>query len=405
MTNKFLEGVKVADFGQTVVGGVIGGILASYGAEVIKIESRTRVDYNRQSPPFAEGKAWRGDRSGNWANVGNAGKYGITLNLNHPRSIEVAKRIVAWADIVTENFRGNRMAKWGLGYEDIKKINPSIIMISASMYGQTGPDATQGATGGTLVAMSGISQLTGSEEGPPLQPTWVYTDFAVPKLAVLAVIAALDYRRRTGRGEYLDFSQLESAIHFITPAILEYVTNGRELKRIENRSTYAAPHGVYRCKGNFRWCAITVSNEDEWKSFCKIIGKPLLAQDPQFATLVARLENVDKLDRIVEDWTTKRSSEEVMDLMQKSGVAAGVVQNGQDLDNDPQLKKRNYYWELEHPVFGEFVYSGMPVKMSKTPYEMRRSPCFGEHNEYVYTQLLRMQEEEFIQFLNEGVFE
>lgn len=400
-----LEGIKVADFGQTVVGAVVSGMLAAYGAEVIKIESRTRVDYNRQSPPFADDTAWRGDRSGLWANVGNAGKYGITLNLSHPRGVEIAKRVVAWADIVIENFRGGRMAKWGLGYEDLRKIKSDIIMLSASMYGQTGPYTTHGGTGGTLVAMCGISHLTGWADGPPMQPSWVYSDFSVPKLAVLAIVAALDYRRRSGKGQYLDLSQLETAMHFVTPAILEYEVNGRELTRTGNRSTYAAPHGVYRCKGDFRWCAITVFSDEEWKSFCQVIGKPSLAEDPQFATLMGRLRNVDKLDRLIEDWTINHPAEEVMDLMQSAGVAAGVVQNGEDLDKDPQLRSRNYYWELDHPVLGSFAYSGMPAKLSKTPYQMKRSPCFGEHNEYVYTKLLGISDEEFIQLLGEGVFE
>jgi benzylsuccinate CoA-transferase BbsF subunit len=405
MATKVLEGVKVADFGQTVVGSVAGGMLASYGAEVIKIESRTRVDYNRQSPPFAEGTAWRGDRSGLWANVGNAGKHGITLNLNHSRGVEVAKRIVAWADIVIENFRGQRMAKWGLGYEDLRKINPDIIMLSASAYGQTGSYATHGGTGGTLVAMSGISQLTGWPDGPPMQPTWVYSDFFAPKFALLAIVAALDYRRRTGKGQYIDLSQLEVAVHFINQAILEYGVNKRELGRIGNRLTYAAPCGVYRCKGNFRWCAITVISDEEWKNFCRIMGKPALAENPQFATRMGRLKNVEKLDRLVEGWTINYSPGEVMELLQSAGVAAGVVQNGEDLARDPQLESRNYYWELDHPAFGKFVYSGMPAKLSKTSYEMSRSPSFGEHNEYVYTKLLGMSDEEFVQFLNEGVFE
>ena len=405
MGNKVLEGVKVADFGQTVAGGIIGGILASYGADVIRVESRTRVDFVRQSPPFMEGSAWKGDRSGLWANTGNAGKRSITLNLNHPRGGEIAKRLVAWADVVIENFAGGRMAKWGLGYEDLKKIKPEIIMLSASMFGQTGPFFDKKGTGGVLVSMSGIANLTGYPDGPPMQPSWVYSDFFVPKLAVLAIVAAIDYRCRSGRGQYLDLSQFEVAMHFMTPVILESVVNRREPGRIGNRLTYAAPCGVYRCKGDLRWCAITVFSDEEWKSLCRVMGKPALAEDHQFATLMGRLENGDKLDTIIEEWTINHSPEKVMDLLQNAGVPAGVVQNGEDLDQDPQLKSRSYYWELDHPVFGRYSYSGMPVKLSKTPYEMKRSPCFGEDNEYVYTNLLRVSDEEFIQLLNEGVFE
>jgi benzylsuccinate CoA-transferase BbsF subunit len=403
--NEVLEGIKVADFGLTVVGALVTGILASFGAEVIKIESRTNVDYNRQSPPFVEGDGWKGDRSGLWANVGNAGKYGITLNLNHPRGIDIAKKIIARSDIVSENFRGGRMAKWGLGYADLKKIKPDIIMLSASMYGQTGSYATHGGTGGTLIAQCGISNLTGYPEGAPTQPCWVYSDFFIPKMAVLAIMAALDYRRRTGDGQYIDFSQLEAAMHLVVPAILENEVNGRELVRAGNRSDYAAPHGVFRCKGDFHWCAISVSSDDEWHRLCYVMAQPELIQNPKYATLADRLNNVDELESIIEKWTQSYTPQEVMKLLQAAGIPAGVVQNGEDLDGDPQLKSRGYYWDIPHPILGKFSYSGMPAKFSQTPYHMRRSPCFGEHNEYVYTQLLGISDEEFIELLKDGVFE
>jgi benzylsuccinate CoA-transferase BbsF subunit len=401
--NQILSGIRVADFGLTVVGALVTGILASFGAEVIKIESRTNVDYNRQSPPFIQGDSWKGDRSGLWANVGNAGKYCITLNLNNPRGIEVARRIIAISDIASENFRGGRMDKWGLGYNDLKKIRPDIIMLSASLYGQTGPYATHGGTGGTLIAQSGISDLTGKIDGPPAQPSWVYSDFFIPKMAVLAIIAALDYRRRTGIGQYIDLSQLESAMHLITPAILEYEINGRELVRIGNRSNYAAPCGIFRCRGDFRWCSISVSNDKEWLNLCQIIDNPELIS--KFGTLKSRLNNIAELETIVENWTLKHSPQEVMELMQAAGVPAGIVQNGQDLDNDPQLKSRHYYWNIDHPALGNFSYSGMPAQFSKTSYQVKRSACFGEHNEYVYTKLIGISDEEFIELLNQGVFE
>lgn len=405
MTNKILKDVKVVDFGWAVAGPLTAGVLASYGAEVIKVESRLRVDHSRETPPFVAGTAWLGERSGTFANVGNAGKHSITLNLKHPRGLEVAKRLIVRADIVSENFRGGQMVELGLGYEDLKKIKPDIIMISSSIYGQTGPYGTRKGGGPDLASMSGLCELTGWSGRPPKLPIWVYTDFAVPRLAILAIIAALDYRRRTGKGQYLDFSQLEAIVQFVSPAILEYEVNGRELARIGNRSTYAAPEGVYRCKGDLRWCAITVSNDEEWRSFCQVIGKSDWAEDPELADVTGRLKNADKLDKQIEEWTISHSAEEVMSLMQGAGVPAGVVQNGEDLDNDPQLKSRNYYWELDHPALGKFAYSGMPVRLSRTPHEMKRSPCFGEHNEYVYTKLLGMSDEEFVELLREGVFE
>jgi benzylsuccinate CoA-transferase BbsF subunit len=402
--NRVLEGVKVLDFGWQIVGPLTSHVLAIFGAEVIKVETRTRVDHNRETPPYVEGTAWMGDRAALFPNF-NACKYGITLNVHHTRGVELVKRLVAWADVLIENFTGGTMERLGLGYDELKKINSDIIMLSASAYGQTGSYAKTRATGTTLTAVSGITYLTGQPDGPPTQPAWVYSDTVIPRLAVFAILAALDYRDRTGKGQYLDMSQFEGMMHYITPVLLGYVVNGRELARIGNRSTYAAPHGIYRCKGEFRWCAITVFNDEEWKSLCQVIDKPALAEDPEFATLVGRLKKQDKLDRMIEEWTINHSPEEVMELLQGAGVAAGVVQNGEDLDKDPQLESRGYYCELDHPTLGKFSYSGMPVKLSKTPYEIRRSHCFAEHNEYVYTKLLGMSDKEFVQLLGEGAFE
>jgi benzylsuccinate CoA-transferase BbsF subunit len=405
MAEQALEGVKVLDFTWQVAGPRVTSMLGRFGATVVRVESRTRVDFTRSSPPFVEGKAWLGDRSALFANLGNANKYSITLNLNHPRGLEVCKRLVAWADVVVENFTGGRMARWGLGYEDLKKINPQIIMLSLGMYGQTGPYAQQGGYGATLVALSGICQLTGWPDGPPMQPIWVYPDFAVPRLGVLAVVAALDYRRRTGKGQYLDLAQQEGMLQYVSPALLEYHVNGREMKRMGNRLSYAAPHGVYRCKGEFRWCAIAVFSDEEWRSLCQVMGNLIWAQDPELATVSGRLKNVEKVDRLVEEWTIKQTAEEVMSLLQGAGVAAGVVQNGQDLCQDPQLRSRSYYRELEHPTLGKFVYSGLPVRMSKTPYETKRSPCFGEHTEYICREFLGMSDEEFIALMQAGIFD
>jgi benzylsuccinate CoA-transferase BbsF subunit len=336
----------------------------------------------------------------------NAGKYGVTLNLKKPQAIEVARRLVGCADVVVENFAGGVMARLGLGYEDLRQVKPDIIMLSADIYGQTGPFAEDRGHGNQLAALTALPHLTGFPDQRPQFPGFTITDFTAPRVAVLAIVAALDYRRRTGKGHYLDASQFESAVHLLTPVLLEYEVNGRQASRMGNRSNYAAPHGVYRCKGDNRWCAITVFTDEEWAKFCQVIGKPAWVKSPEFATLKSRLENQDKLDRLVEEWTVSHSAEEVMSLMQSTGVAAGVVQNGQDLDNDPQLKHRHFYWKLDHPNdIGSFSYSGMPAKLSKTPYEIKRAPMLGEHNEHVFTQILGMSDEEFVQLMSDGVFE
>lgn len=403
MVNRALEGVKVAAIVQGVTGPLTTAILASYGAEVLRIETRTRLEWHRHAGPFLDNIS-SPDRSVTYLFV-NPGVYGITLNLKHPRAVEVVARIIRWADVVVENFAGGQMVKLGLGYENLKKIKPDIIMLSAAIYGQTGPYAELGGAGVPLTALTGFPHLTGFPDQMPQFPGFALTDFVAPRANVLAIAAALSYRRRTGKGQYIDAAQMESAVPLLSPVLLEYMVNGKEAGRIGNSSTYAAPHGVYRCKGDNRWCAITVFNDDQWEKFRQAMGNPAWAESPEFATLMGRLGNADKLDGLVEEWTMNHSAEEVMSLMQGAGVPAGVVQGGHDLDNDPQLKHRHFYWELTHPGIGSLTYSGMPARLSKTPYEMRRAPMLGEHNEYVYTKLLGIPEEEFAQLMAEGVFE
>jgi benzylsuccinate CoA-transferase BbsF subunit len=403
MTPSALEGVKVLDFTWAALGPVTCDYFAVYGASVIKIETENRPDPWRTMSPFA-GDSPGLDRSGLFA-FANTEKYSMALNLKHPRGIEVAQRLVRWADIVVESYTPGSMDRLGLGYEDLKRIKPDIIMLSTCMYGQTGPFARLPGFGLTLTGASGISHLAGWADRPPL-PSGAYTDFVVPKFNVLALLAALDYRRRTGKGQYLDVSQLEAALHFQIPVLLEYTANGRELERIGNRSPYAAPQGVYRCKGENNWCALSVESEQDWENFCRVMDKQVWVDDPRFATSLARQENLEPLNKLIEEWTQHLDAEEVMNLLQNGGVSAGVAQNGEQLDRDPQLKHRNYYCQLDHPEMGPFSYSGFSMKMSATPYEITRgAPRLGEHTEYVCSEILKMTDEEFVQLLNEGVFE
>ena len=218
-------------------------------------------------------------------------------------------------------------------------------------------------------------------------------------------MAALEYRRRTGKGQYIDASQMETIIPLLTPVLLEYEVNGREASRVGSRSTRAAPHGVYRCKGDDRWCAIAVSTDKEWQQFCQVIDNPAWTEAIEFSTLAERVKNAEKLDALVEEWTINYTPEEVMKLMQDAGIAAGVVQCGQNLDNDPQLKHQSFFHKLDHPGLGDFSYSGMPAQLSKTPYEVKRAPFLGEHTEYICTQVLGFSDEEFVQLVADGVLE
>ncbi len=297
------------------------------------------------------------------------------------------------------------MKRMGLGYEELKKIKPDIIMLSACMQGQTGPHANHPGLGNHLSALAGFNQITGWPDGEP-KGVGIYTDAIGPHYAISILLAALDYRRRTGKGQYIDLSQHEASVHFMTPLILDYVVNQRVANRIGNRHSGAAPHGAYRCRGEDRWCAIAVFTDEEWQNFGKVIGEAALTTDPKFNTLPARKENEDELDRLVEEWTINRSPEEVMSLMQAAGVAAGVVQTGEDLlVRDPQLKHRHFFWEFDHPEIGKHRIGGLSFMLSKSPFEVRRAPLLGEHNEYLLKEILGMSDEEIVELVIEGVSE
>jgi crotonobetainyl-CoA:carnitine CoA-transferase CaiB-like acyl-CoA transferase len=372
---------------------------------VIRIESENRPDVQRASWPFKDNIPGV-NRAGYFANF-NSNKYGITLNFKHPRGVEIAKQLIARADVVTESFTAGVMEKWTLGYNDLKKIKPDIIMISMAMMGQTGPYRTYRGHGMQLAAAAGVGNLIGWPDRDPVGSPTAYTDYFVPHFAAVAVMTALDYRRRTGHGQYIDLSQFESAIHALDTAILDYTVNSREQMRNGNRLTNipAAPHGAYKCRGDDDWCAIAVFTDEEWQSFCRVIGNPPWTRDQKFSTQSARVKNADELDKLVEEWTGKHSSEEVMNLMQAAGVAAGVVKNNKSIHEDPQLKHRNHYWVLDHPEMGKCTYDGPSFKLSKTPAQLTMpGPCLGQHNHYVYTHILGMSDEEFVQLMEEGAF-
>ena len=398
------EGIKVAELIWAETGPLITKYLADHGATVIHIESTTRVDTARMSPPYKDNIVGP-DRGGFYVDR-NSNKYSATLNLNHPKGIEIAKKFVAWVDIFVEAFTAGTTKKWGLAYEDLKKIKPDIIMLSTCIFGQTGPRASLPGLGSQLTGLAGFVHLTGWPDREAAQPFGPHTDYLVPSLGGAALIAAIDYRRRTGRGQYLDLSQYEAALQYLSPPLLAYSANHEVTIRDGNRCQYAAPHGVYPCKGDDRWCAIAVASDEEWESFCQAIGNPAWTNDPKFSTLLGRKENEDKLEALIANWTSNFEAEEVMGRMQSAGVPAGVVQNCKDIQEDIQLWHRDYFTKLDHPVIGKHTVGRSPFILSQSPAKINKhAPCLGQDNEYVYTQILGIPDDQFIELLNAGVFE
>jgi benzylsuccinate CoA-transferase BbsF subunit len=404
MDRKALEGIKVIDFTWAAAGPLTMSYLAQSGATIVKVESKSRVDGSRTLAPNKDGIAGL-NRSLTFT-ADNSSKLSMALNLKHPKGIDVLKRLISWADVVAENFRPGTMEKWGLGYDVLSAINPSIIMFRSSARGQTGPDSTVGETGITLQSISGFTYLTGWPDRNPSPPWGAYTDLTAPALGAAMLIAALGYRARTGKGQCIDLSQYEAGLYYLSTAILDYFTNGRVAARNGNASPTAAPHGAYRCAGDDRWCTISVFNEAEWETFCNVIDEPGLTADPRFSTLTNRKKNEDELNALIEKWTVRLPPEEVMALLQSRGISAGVVQTAEDIYNDPQIKARGVLKRLNHDELGPVYHRNIGFKLSKTPVEVGSpGPLFGQHTEYVCRNFLKMPDQEFIELFNDGVFE
>jgi benzylsuccinate CoA-transferase BbsF subunit len=386
MTNQnVLEKIRILDFSWVLAGPYATRILADFGAEVIKVQPLL---------PEAEDKFSRG-----YYNTWNRNKLGITLNLNKPEGIALAKGLVAISDAVVENFTPRVMANWGLDYNSLKKIKPDIIMLSLSTMGNTGPWRDYTGFGHTIQAFSGITYLTSFPGKPPLGLGTAYADHVAGLVGCLALLGALEYRQKTGEGQYIDLSQTEAMASLMGGAILDYQLRGREVEAVGNSSTEAAPHGVYRCKGDDRWCAIAVFTDGEWEGFKRALGNPPWAGDKKFITFAGRLKNKARLDRLIEEWTKGRTAEEVMALLQGQGVAAGVVADASDLAKDPQLKERGFFVEL-----GKTISDGVPVRLSDTPARYRRAaPGRGQDNDYVYKKLLGMSEDELAGLRQNGI--
>jgi len=385
-----LHSIRILDFSWVLAGPYATRILADFGAEVIKVQPLM---------PQEEDKFSRG-----YYNTWNRNKLGITLNLNRPEGVALAKGLVAISDAVVENFTPRVMANWGLDYDNLKKIKPDLVMLSLSTMGGSGPWRDYVGFGPTIQAFSGITYLTSYPGRPPLGLGTAYADHVAGLLACLALLGALEYRQRTGEGQYIDVSQVEAMASLLGGAILDYAVNGREVEPVGNNSTQAAPHGVYRGKGGDRWCAIAVFTDGEWQGLKRALGNPPWAEDGRFATLAGRLENSGELDRLVEEWTSRHTAEEAMALLQEQGVAAGVVAAASDLAQDPQLRERGFFIELDHPQLGKTISDAVPIRLSDTPARyIRAAPLWGQDNDYVYGELLGMSEGELAELKRQGV--
>ena len=401
-----LRDIKVVEFAAYAAGPVVGKHLADHGATVVHIESKARPDgFRTHYPPYKDNIHGL-NRSGLFA-LCNNDKVGITLNLKKaPKATDLAKKIVAWSDVVIENFSPGTMKRLGLDYDTLKKINPDLIMLSSSNLGQTGPHAHHAGFGSQLSSLAGFTNLTGYPDGPPQILYGPYIDYVAVAYGTVAILAALDYRERTGKGQYIDAAQYETGLQYLGPILLDYKINGTVAARNANRDFRGAPHGAYPCKGEDSWCVISVFSKEEWKSLCEVMGLPAWTQDKKFSTHTARKEHEDELDRKIGEWTSTLTAREVVEKLQAAGVRAGILNTMRDLYSDPQFKHRRQWLELDHPEIGKMHYQRPPFVLTQTPPgPERHDPLLGEHNEHFYKDILGLPDREYEELKTEGVID
>jgi benzylsuccinate CoA-transferase BbsF subunit len=398
-----LKGVKVLELTRVIVGSGVGRFLGTAGAEVVHVESEKRLDFLRTSFPYKDNVP--GINRAGYFHRYNPDKYGISLDLSKREGLDIMKKLVAWADVFIESNVPGMVDKFGLDYGNVRKLNPGIVMLSTSQMGREGPLAHYKGFGVQTAAMAGFHQITGYGDGP-MGPFGAYTDMVSIQWLITALLAALDHRRRTGQGQYIDHSQFEAGVHALAPAVLGCSSNGEIAPQVANRDALAAPHGCYRCMGEDRWCAIAVCSDEEWCAFCAVLGDPAWTREARFASLDARKQNEDDLNALVEGWTRRNTAEDVMAGLQSAGIAAGVVSTGEDLNRNAQLAARGYFKVLQHSEIGPTPFSNPPFRFAKAPGEVRKpAPCFGEHTELVCREILGMSDEEFVDLLQKRVFE
>lgn len=405
-TKQPLTGVRVTDFTWMGAGSFATRLLADLGADVIKVESRMRLDTLRESKPFKDGIPGV-NRSGYFSER-NASKRSITLNMKNARAQELARSLIAKSDIVANNFTPGTMEKFGIGYEDVRVFSPNTIYLAMSMQGSSGPEANYLGYGLTMGAVTGLHNLCGYPDRDPVGTGTNFPDHVPnPTHAAFAVLAALWHRRRTGIGQHIDLAQIEPTISLLGPAVLDYTANGHIAERVGNQHVAGAPHGVYPCAGVDRWIAIAATGDGHWQALVEVLGASELKSDARFRDPLGRWRHRGMLDGLLARATRRWQAPELMQRLQASGVPAGVVNDSADvLLRDSQVAQRRQWAYLQHAEMGETVYTSAPFQLSRTPGQLTRpAPLLGEHTEQVCREELGLSASEIAELHEQGVLQ
>ncbi len=395
-------GVKVTDFAWVGVGPISSKYLADHGATVVRVESENRPDVLRGATPFKDAQpGW--NRSQFYGDF-NTSKLSLALDLKSPHAIDIAKRLIVDSDVFIESFAPGAIARMGLGYDVVSKLNPGIIMVSTCLMGQTGPASRMAGYGYHAAAIGGFYEITGWADRQPTGPWVAYTDTIAPRFVSILLAAALDHRRRTGQGCFLDVAQIETSLHFLAPELLDLQINGFAARRIGNRARWSAPEGVYPCSVQDTWCAIAIQDESQWQALCNVLERRDLLNDAALATVAGRQAAHDALDAGIAAWTVQRTSRDVMDILQAAGISAGVVQRSSELLADPQYAHRHFYRWFDHTEMGRIPYAGHQFRIAGYDSGPRGpAPCLGEHSYEVLTELIGLDAEEVSRAYGEGL--
>ncbi len=406
-TQGALEGIRIVEMGQLIAIPFAMKLLADMGAQVIRLESTRRLESYRSDSVYLNeihGEFW--NRGANFYEQ-NRNKLGITLDLGRAEGLDILRKLIAVTDVFAENFTPRVIRNFGLEYGSLCRIRPDIIMVSSTGYGFDGPWANFGATGPATEGASGLAYATGYPGGPPVMAEIPYVDYTAGEHTVFAVMTALMNRLRTGQGQFIDVSQAQTAAVTIPEVLMDFAANGREPSRMGNADPVMAPHGCYPCQGEDRWIAIAVSRDDEWQGLCRVLGRMDWAEDTRLAGALGRWQHRDELDQMLAQQTIGWDAQRLMPELQAEGVPAGAVLDSKDLLFDSHLMERRFYEVVSHHPGTEMPplpYASRPWKLSKTPaVPPRAAPLMGEHNEFVFRDLLGMSEEELARLAEEGV--
>jgi len=397
-----LSGIRVVEFCTAWHGPHVGQWLAVMGAEVIKIESRIRPDLTRSL--FTPGRVRTGANLSIENAMFNYSKKDVTLNLTTARGRELAQEIIKHSDIVVDNYSGTAMQEWGLDYLRLKGIKPDIIVYSGSGFGRTGPYKDIAAFAPQVEAFTGLYSASGYLDSPPLMMSYGWTDIVAALHGVYAILAALYHRTATGDGQYIDLAMSEAGAAPLPEMLMEYTINQRQLEKMGNRDQVMAPHGVYRCRGDDKWATIAIASDRDWQALAEVMGNPEWTRDERFSDSLGRHRHQDELDKLITTWTLDHDHHQVMSRLQSVGIMAAASLDITEVVADPQLNARGAFIDMEHAEMGDLHLMGLPWHLSDGPQgNYQPPPLLGEHNEYVFGQLLGLSTAEIDRLTAEKV--